>query len=158
MFTTPFLMWSRLAIKTGEMILGSAQVIAHRTTRMALAGGTPGETDRQEFALMGREKGEAAFDSARSMGFPLLMLNQQVAALAFKQMLSAWTSMLSIGSSRTPAQTVERQAKFVRDTIGDSVVAASKLSGASARVARSALRPVHKRVAGNVIRLGKKKK
>ena len=149
MFTTPFLIWSRLAIKTGEMMLGSAQVIAHRTTRT---------TDPREFALMGREKGEAASESALGMGYPLLALNQQIAAHAYKQMLSTWSSMMSIGSSRTPAQSIERQAKLVSDTIGNSVVAATKLSGAGAKVARSALRPVHKRVAGNVIRLGKKKK
>jgi hypothetical protein len=34
----PFLMWSRLAWKTGEMAIASAQVIGHRTSRPALSG------------------------------------------------------------------------------------------------------------------------
>lgn len=158
MFKTPFLIWSRLAIKTGEMALGSAQVIAHRTARLSLAGGAPVEADRREFALMGREKGEAALESARAMGWSMVTMNQQFAALAFKQVLSAWASMMSIATSRTPAQSVERQAKFVQDAVGDSIVAATRLSGSGAKVARSALHPVHKRVASNVVRLGKKKK
>ena len=34
----PFLVWTDLAWKTGEMMLASAQVIGHRTTRMVAAG------------------------------------------------------------------------------------------------------------------------
>jgi hypothetical protein len=40
-FTNPFLVWSRLAWKTSEMMLASAHVIQHRTGRVAEAGATP---------------------------------------------------------------------------------------------------------------------
>jgi hypothetical protein len=39
-YFVPFMLWSDLATKTQEMVLGSAQVIGHRTGRMALAGST----------------------------------------------------------------------------------------------------------------------
>ena len=155
---TPFLAWNRLAWKAGEMAMSSAQVITHRAARMAFAGAVPSARDQSEFALMGREKSQAAMESALAMGNPLLLLNQQLAALAFKQVLAAWSTMTSIASSRTSCQSVERQAKFVRDTIGDSVVAVSKISSSSARVARSALKPVHRRVKGNLVRLNRKAK
>ncbi|MDB5795853.1 MAG: hypothetical protein JWR25_2232, partial [Noviherbaspirillum sp.] len=41
MTTHPLLMWSSLAFKTTEMLLASAQVIGHRTARMANAGAIP---------------------------------------------------------------------------------------------------------------------
>ena len=89
LFMNPFLMWSQLAWKTGEMAIASAQVIGHRTGRLARAGPVPDARDQREFALMGREKGAAAMESAQAVGVRMLMLNQQFAALAFKQMLSA---------------------------------------------------------------------
>jgi len=59
LFMNPFLMWSRLAWKTGEMAIASAQIIGHRTGRFALAGPVPSARDQREFALMGHEKNEA---------------------------------------------------------------------------------------------------
>lgn len=41
-------------------------------------------------------------------------------------------------------------------TMTSSVIAASKLSGSTAQLARRALKPVHTRVSGNVRRLGKR--
>ena len=153
-FMNPFLMWTRLAWKTGEMAIASAQVIAHRTGRLALAGSVPSARDQREFALTGQEKGEAALESAQAVGVRMLMLNQQFAALAFKQMLSASAALMSIAASRTAAESVDRQSKLVRDTMTRSAVAASKLSGSTAQFARRALKPVHTRVSGNVRRLG----
>ena len=152
----PFLMWSQLGWKSGEMAIAAAQVIGHRTSRLALAGSVPSARDQREFALMGQEKGDAALESAQAVGVRMLMLNQQFAALAFKQMLSASVAMMSIAASRTAAESVDRQSKLVRDTMTRSVVAASKLSGSTAQLARRALKPVHTRVSGNVRRLGKR--
>jgi hypothetical protein len=154
----PFLMWSQLAWKTGEMAIASAQVIGQRTSRVALAGPVPSARDQREFALMGQEKGEAALESAQAVGVSMLMLSQQFAVLAYKQMLSASVAMMSIGASRTTAQYVDRQSKLVHDTITSSTVAASKLSGSTAKLARNAVKPVHKRVKGNVRRLGRMSK
>jgi hypothetical protein len=147
-------MWSRLAWQTAEMATGSAQVIGYRSSRLALAGSVPSARDQREFALMHQEKGEAAFESARAVGARMMMMNQQFAALAFKQMLSASVALLSIAASRTATESADRQLRLVRDTASSSVVAASRLSGATARLARSALKPVHTRVSGNVRRLG----
>ena len=85
----------------------------------------------------------------------MFMHPQQFAALACKQMLSASVALMSIAASRTAAESVERQSKLVRDTMAGSVVAASRLSGSTARLARRALKPVHTRVSGNVRRLGR---
>jgi hypothetical protein len=155
LFTNPFLMWSRLGWKIGEMAIASAQVIGHRTSRLALAGDVPSARDQREFGLMGQEKGEAAMESAHAVGVRMLMLNQQFAALAFKQMLSASAALMSIAASRTAAESVDRQSKLVRDTMADSAVTASKLSGCTAQLARRALKPAHTRVKANVRRLGR---
>jgi hypothetical protein len=151
-------MWSRRAWKSGEMAIAAAQVIGLRTKRIALAGSLPGPRDQREFALMGQEKGAAAMESAHAVGARILMQNQQFAALAFKQILSASASLMSIAASRSAAESVERQSKLARDTMAGSIIAASKLSGSTAQLARRALKPVHARVSGNVRRLGKKSK
>lgn len=145
----PLLAWSRLASKTGEMALGAAQVIALRTNPAV---------DRGEVLLMGREKGEAAIDSMQAMGLPLMRMYQQMATLGYSQMISFWSSMLSIRSSRTPAQAIQNQLKLVGDTMNRSAVAASKVAKSGAVVAHSALEPVHRRVKANVTRLSKKQK
>jgi hypothetical protein len=62
----------------------------------------------------------------------------------------------SLTASGAAAESVDRQSKLVRDTMTRSVVAASKRSGSTARLARRALKPVHTRVSGNVRRLGKR--
>ena len=156
LFVNPFLIWSRLAWKASEMAIGAAPVIGHRTSRLGLAGSVPSARDRREFALMGREKLEAALDSAQAVSLRMLMLNQQFAALAFKQMLLASVALMSIASSRNAAEAAQRQSKLVRDTMTSAAVAASKLSGSTAQVARRALTPVHTRVRGNVRRLGRR--
>jgi len=158
LFMNPFLLWSRLAWKAGEMAIGSLQVIGHRTSRFAHAGIVPSARDQREFTLMSQEKNEAAMESAGAIGARILMLNQQFAALAFKQMLSASAALVSIGASRTVPESVGRQSKLVRDTLVSSAVTASKLSGTTAKLARRALRPVHARVKANVRRLGAKTK
>ena len=158
LFVNPLLTWSQLAWKAGEMLMASTHVIGHRTRRLALAGAVPSARDQSEFALMGQEKFQAMSDSAQVVGVRLLMLNQQFAALAFKQMLSATGSLMSIAGSRTTAESVERQSKLVRDTLSGSVVSAAKLSGATAQLARRALAPVHTRIKGNARRLGRKSK
>lgn len=156
LFMNPFWAWSELAWKTSEMAIASAPVIGHRTSRFALAGSVSSVRDQRDFALMGQEKVEAVLESAQAVGVRLLMLNQEFAALAFKQMLSTSVALMSIATSRTAAESVERQSRLVRDSMTSSVVAASKLSGSAAQLARRALSPVHTRVRGNARRLGRR--
>lgn len=156
MFVSPFMLWSRLAWKTGEMAVSSAQVIGQRTSRFALAGANPSVRDQREFALMGNEKSEAALESAQAVGTRLMLLGQQFAALAFKQALSASVTLMSIAASRNASELMDRQARLVRETMAGSAVAAAKLSGAGAGIARGALKPVQKRVIKNAKRLRKR--
>ena len=152
----PFLIWTDLAFKSGEMLLASAQVIGHRTQRMALAGPTPNAKDRREFTLMGEEKIVAAAESAQAMAMSMINLSQQVGALAFRQMLTGATAMMSLASSRTTGQSVARQARLVRDTMANSAVATSQLSTSAARLVDKGLKPVHSRAKGNAKRLAKR--
>lgn len=120
-----------------------------------LAGAVPNARDRREFDLMGHEKGVALWESAQAMSLRLLVLNQQWAALAFRQMLSTSASLMSIAASRSLAESVLRQSKLARDVVTGSAVAASRLSGSAARLTRRGLVPVHARIRGNVRRLGR---
>lgn len=158
LFANPFASWGRLAWKTGEMAIASAQVIGHRTRRLAIDGPVVGDANRHEILLMGREKGEAAVAAAQAAGMQVLMLNQQFASLAFRHAVSVSIGLLSIAASRTPAESARRQSKLLRNAMTDSAVAASKLSGATAKVARGALVPVHARVRRNGKRLRKRAK
>lgn len=136
--------------------MSSAQVIGQRSARLLLSGSAPNARDQREFSMMGREKSEAVLESTQAFGARALALNQQFVTLAFKQLMTASVAMMSIASSRSAAESVERQGKLVRDTITGSVAAASKLSGSTARVAAGALKPVHKRVRANARRLRKR--
>ena len=83
-YLSPFMLWSDLATKTLEMMLASAQVIGHRTGRMALAGPVPNARDRREFALMGQEKIEAGAQSAQAMVAHIMTMSQNATKLAHR--------------------------------------------------------------------------
>ena len=153
LFMTPFLMWNRMAWKSGEMALASAQVIGHRASRLAQAGSNVDGRQYREVVLMGQEKGEAAWESAYVVCARSIMLNQQLAALFLKQMLSLSTALMSVAASRSAAESVARQTKLVSDSVAQSMNAASQASKGAARIARRALSPVHTRVSKNARRL-----
>lgn len=152
----PFSMWTDLAFKSGEVLLASAQVIGHRSHRMALAGPTPSARDKREFALMGEEKIAAAAESAQAIAMSMMRLNQQVGALIFRQMLTGATAMTSLASSRTTGQFVARRARLVRDTLANSSAATSQLSTSTARLVDKGLKPIHSRAKGNAKRLARR--
>src|SRR5512132_3126405 len=132
-FTNPFLAWTGLAWKTGEMLLASAQVVQHRTGRMAAAGATPSARDRREFALMGQEKIEAGVESATAMATQMMTLNPWLGALAVKHMMTGAAAVMSLAASRTARQAMARRAKLVR-TVTQSAATTAQLSGAAARL------------------------
>ena len=80
-YSGPLDLWMRLAFRTSEMLWASTQVIAFRTSGMLRHGSTPSARDRRELILMGREKVEAAAESATAMGY-LLRMNLELASLA----------------------------------------------------------------------------
>lgn len=151
----PFLVWSNLALKTGEMMLASAQVISHRTGRMATAGAIPSIRDQKEFTLMGQEKIEAAIESVQAMAVRTMSMYQQMGLLALKQWMTGAAGIMALATSRSIAQSGRRQAQFMRDAMQNSAAAASHLS--IGRLAHQGLKPIHSRATGNAKRLLKAK-
>jgi len=88
----PFMLWTDLALRTGEMLAASAQVIGHRTGRMATAGPSPSARDRKEFTRMGLEKVEAANESA-------LAMSRQLATAQMQAGFRFWNDMLRLSSA-----------------------------------------------------------
>ena len=153
----PFQIWLALARKTGDIMLASAQVVDHRTGRMLSAGNPPSASDRREFALMGWEKIAAASESTQAMALSWMTFNQQLSAVAFKQLFMGMTAFMSLATSRTPAQSVAAQTKLVRDTLTHSAVATSQLTKSAGRSAHRNLNPVYVRTTANAKRLAKRK-
>ncbi len=148
----PFLIWIELSVKTSEMLLASAQVIGHRTSRMVMAGARPNPADRREFTLMGQEKVEAALESAHAMATHLTDANQQLWSRAVGQINSSAQTMLSLTRSRSSSQAIERQTHLVK-TMTRSLITATQMSHTAARFAHSGLLPVHSRATANATRL-----
>lgn len=149
----PLLAWTQLALKTSEMLFASAQVINHRTTRIAMAGVMPNSRDRQEFARMGQEKIEAAAESAQAVAARMVTANAQLGALAFRQMLSGMTGIMALLASPAIALSAKGQAELLRDAISNFAKVTSHLSASMARLAHHGLKPVHARATGNARRL-----
>lgn len=154
-FTNPFLVWTRLAWKTGEMMLASAQVIHHRTGRMAAANAKPSARDRREFALMGQEKIEAGVESAIAIAAQMMTMNPLLGPRAFKHVMAGAAAVMSLAASRTTGQAMARHAKLVR-TMTHSVATTAQLSGAAGRLTQRGLKPIHSRATANARRLSKR--
>jgi hypothetical protein len=153
-YGSPLLAWTRLAWQTGELMMHSGEVIGRRMAGMALAG--PG--DGREIALMGREKLQAAAESGYAMWWPLARMNQQLAALALKQMFAGAAGMASLASSRNAAESMGRQAKVAADGLARAATTAALVSGSAARIAQRGLTPVRSRASGNAKRLRKRRR
>lgn len=67
----------RLARQASELAIAVPQVVAHRLTRLALAGPMPHARDRREFYTMGQEKVHAFWQSWFAMGWALVEAMQQ---------------------------------------------------------------------------------
>lgn len=77
-----------VAIQAAELALAVPQVVAHRMTRMAMAGPTLSDRDRKEFTLMVAEKNTAFTLSWQAMAAQAVVANQ---ALAASFMRSFWS-------------------------------------------------------------------
>jgi hypothetical protein len=152
-FVNPMLAWTRLALKTGEMLLASSVVIHHRSNRIAAAGSNPGARDRREFMLMGQEKLEAAAESAQAMAVRMSGDSMRLGAQLVQQSMSAGTDMLALMA--TPAQfwTPQGQATMMRKLFANYSRLAAQMSGNAARLSSHGLRPIHTRATGNAERL-----
>ena len=81
---------TRLARQATELAVAVPQVVAHRLTRMALAGANPNARDRREFHAMGQEKLAAFWQSWFAMGWAMVEASQL-----------AWVALLQ--GARMPA-------------------------------------------------------
>ena len=88
-----------LATQAAELALAVPQVMAHRLTRLSLAGPFPNARDRREFHGMGREKVHAFWQSWFAMGWAMTQAWQK-----------AWIAMLQ--GARMPM--VDAQAVLAR--------------------------------------------
>jgi hypothetical protein len=101
----PFLLWTQLALRTGEMLLASSQVIPIRLGRMAAAGHLPSARDQKEFARMAPEKLQAGTESLLAVGLRLQTMQLQWLGQAWQPWTSpaAWqrasTDMARLGSA-----------------------------------------------------------
>lgn len=149
----PLLQWTNLALKTAEMMVASAQVIGHRTTRIAGAGLAPNEHDQREFTLMGQEKIEAVTESARAMTERLIRINARMWTEASTQLCAGASAMWSLATSPSFAASLERQAALF-DAMRAPALDPAGFAGSAARLAHSVLKPIHARATANARRLG----
>lgn len=124
----------QLAVQAAELAVAVPQVIAHRVTRMAIAGSSPSARDRKEFYRMGTEKVTAFNEVWNSMALQVFRANQQL-ALSFMQ--SLWFPW---ASPKTSFRKTSKQLRNVALGIADKSMA-----------------PAHRRAVANAKRLGRTK-
>lgn len=120
-----------LATKTAELALATPQVMAHRLTRMALAGHTPSARDRKEFHLMGAEKVAAFQESWMAMGLQVWQVQMQMWTSTMQAFWMPW--------GRTAPGSGNVMAQWQKATLG---------------ILGQGMAPVHRRAVANAKRLG----
>lgn len=123
-----------LAVKMAELAFAAPQVVAHRVTRMAVAGPILSQRDRKEFKRMSAEKTEAFAESWNAMAMQAFNANQALAASFFR---SFWSPSL-------------------RGMPSAGAVSA-QLQGVALDVLGKGLSPVHRKAVANAKRLGRTK-
>jgi hypothetical protein len=114
-------------VKAAELAFAVPQVVAHRVTRMALAGTSPTARDQREFRQMGTEKMAAFAESWNLMATQAFRANYVLAT-------SFWRSWLT----GKPSQISE-----------------SQMRNAALGVLRKGIGPVHRRAVANAKRLAR---
>jgi hypothetical protein len=125
---------SSLAQQAAELALAVPQVVAHRVTRMALAGAHPSPRDRKEFARMVAEKNEAFGDAWQAMAMHGARVQQALGASLFSSFLA-----IARGRRPSPARSV------------------AQLQHATLGVLGKGLAPVHRKAVANARRLARTK-
>lgn len=151
----PFTVWTELAFKTGEMMAASAQVIGHRTQRLAMASTPPSARDQREFLLMGSEKVAAAAESAQAVALRLMTMNPWLVPNALQQMTNATNAMLAVTSSRNAGEFIASQTRLAQ-TLLRSTSAAAHLATSAGELAAQGMKPIHSRATANAKRLRKR--
>lgn len=119
-----------LAVKTNELALAAPLVVAHRLTRMALAGRTPSRRDYREFTRMGTEKVAAFQESWNAMISQSIRMQQDIVASMWRSFLFPWLNCAAFAT-----------------------LPKIDLPHATLRVLSSGMAPVHRRAVANAKRL-----
>lgn len=124
----------QLAAQAAELSMAVPQVVAHRLTRMALAGHTLSERDREEFDLMSSEKSAAFLESWQAMAVQSMRANQALSMSFFRALWSpSMTRKLSMGNMT------------------------AQMQNAAIAVLGKGMAPVHQRAVANAKRLSRTK-
>ncbi|RYF69786.1 MAG: hypothetical protein EOO22_15475 [Comamonadaceae bacterium] len=151
-FINPLEVWTDVALKTGEMLMSSGSVIQLRTQRMATAGLLPSADDMAEFQLMGQEKLDAANASNAAMAHELGTKQVALMGHAMQHWLGSVSAFFALAVATTPTEAIARHGELV-DAATRTVVVASELSNAGARLAQRGLAPIHEKATSNARRL-----
>src|SRR5215207_3529740 len=123
-----------LAVRTAELAVAVPQVVAHRVTRMALAGPVLSARDRREFARMVAEKNAAFGEAWQAMAMQAAVANQALAA-------STLRAFVALAAGRRPRV----------------ATSAAQLHRAALGVLGKGLAPVHRKATANARRLARTK-
>lgn len=154
-FLNPFSLWTDLAMQTTGMMLASAQVIGHRTTRMAQASIPPSAKDAAEFTLMGQEKIEAATESMQAAALSMMAFSPFAAMKLFNEMAAVQADLFHLAASSSLPMAISRQQALGRSW-QKAARSAVSLSDQTANHALDTLKPIHSRATANARRLGKR--
>ncbi len=122
-----------LMTKAAELAFAVPPVVAHRVTRMAIAGPVLSERDRKEFHGMAAEKTAAFAESWNAMAMQTMRANQ---ALGMYLIRSFWSSR----GATLSAQAV-----------------ATQMNAAALGILGKGVAPVHRRAVANARRLARTK-
>ena len=123
-----------LTRKTAELGVAAPLVIAHRLTRLALAGHAPSIRDRREFTLMSSEKTAAFYESWNAMFSQSIRIQQEITASIWRSLWLYWLN-----------------------TTSSAVLPKIDLPHATLRVLSKGMAPVHRRAVANAKRLSRTK-
>ena len=125
---------NKLAAQSFELAMAAPLVVAHRLTRMALAGTTPSARDREEFLSMGTEKVAAFGQAWNAMALQTLRAQQEITLGLWRNMFKPWW----MWSSPKLLNSNSRRAH-----------------NAALRVVSEGVTPIHRKAVSNARRLGR---
>jgi len=123
-----------LLAKSAELAIAAPQVIAHRVTRMAIAGPRLSARDRKEFRLMVAEKMAGFGEAWSAMVLQTIRANQTLAVALFR---AFWAPSLRRRASTTAV--------------------AAQLQSTALDILAKGLAPVHRKAVANARRLARTK-
>ncbi len=152
----PFMAWNDLGWKTAEMMMASAQVVAHRTNMMATSSFPPSAADQAEFNLMTQEKVDAAQESLWAATTDMMQQSPLNMMKVMQGMMGLSFDFVRLAGSQTIPEAVRNNARLGRG-LRRTAIDASRLSNSAVGTAGASLKPIHKAATDNASRLGKPK-